>query len=168
VRWEQQEEKTPMTASYRHSSAPGNVPLANFDDEAVAEPLLVHSTDNWDDVLWLGNRPDRKYRLRPKTVVDLFPGEVLRPRERVVLSRLCEGEILFVTSVGVPPPELRANTDAVCHALLQRLTAAGATNEGYPLLENIEWRARPPQPGERRLPPSPLAKLLARRLGYEL
>jgi hypothetical protein len=137
-------------------------------DTVTDEPLLVCYTDDWDDFAWLARRPERKYLLRPKTVADLALGESLRPCERVVLSRLGEGRILLRISVGVPAPELRVNTDEACHALLQRLTEAGATNEGYPLLENIEWRARPPQPGERRLPGPPLELILALGPGHGL
>jgi hypothetical protein len=86
---------------------------------------------------WFEARPSRLCRLRPTTVAELFPGEVMRPGSRTVVVTLGSPLVRMRFLVGRPPAGLRQDTDRSCAGLLLLLARVGYTIEGRPLLSTL-------------------------------
>jgi hypothetical protein len=86
---------------------------------------------------WFEARPSRLCRLRPTTVAELFPGEVMRPGSRTVVVTFGSPLVRMRFRVGRPPVGLRQDTDRSCAGLLLLLARVGYTIEGRPLLSTL-------------------------------
>ena len=90
-----------------------------------ANPALDAVTDA--DRAWLEAHPCRRYHLRPTAIVELMPGESMRPGSHTVVARCGSPLVRMRVRVGCPPARLRRDTDRCCEDLLRRLDAAGFT-----------------------------------------
>ena len=89
---------------------------------------------------WFEAHPHRRYRLRPKAVAELLPGEVMGAGSRTVVIGLPSARMRL--RVGRPSPRLRQDTDRSCRELIKVLAAAGYTLGGKTIRAAIKELSR--------------------------